>query len=57
MARNLMSGWAVAFFMSTEIAEMVQPGIELGYAAALEHVRDGQFDAEVRACRPDLRNR
>jgi hypothetical protein len=37
-----------------EVLQMMANAMEIGYARALEDVRDGKYDREVRAWRPDL---
>jgi hypothetical protein len=36
------------------ILQMFSQAIEIGYATALRHVRDGRFDDDIRQWRPDL---
>ena len=37
-----------------EIVEMFTRAIEIGYMSALRYVREGSYDAEIAAWRPDL---
>jgi len=50
-AANLMSGWAM-IHAPLAVLEMIQQALEVGYAAALEHVRDGNFDDQIEMWRP-----
>jgi hypothetical protein len=52
-AANLMSGWGI-LAAPREVLEMIRQAIETGYAMALEHVRDGQFDDQIAMWRPEL---
>ena len=45
-AANLMSGWGI-INAPCEVLQMIRQAIETGYATALEHVRDGQFDGQI----------
>ncbi|WP_018505364.1 hypothetical protein [Parafrankia discariae] len=40
--------------MPADVADMLIQAIEIGYAAALRDVRDGDFDDDIREWRPDL---
>jgi hypothetical protein len=37
-----------------EVLQMFHQAIEVGYLTALEHVRAGNFDGEIKMWRPDL---
>ncbi|MBA2948503.1 hypothetical protein [Streptomyces himalayensis] len=52
-AANLCSG-AGLLAASTELQQMITQAIEIGYAAALRDVRDGDFDGDIQEWRPDL---
>jgi hypothetical protein len=52
-AANLMSGWGI-LNAPAPVLEMIRQALELGYMTALQHVRHGDFDNEIRMWRPDL---
>jgi len=49
-AAILMSKWG-AINAPREVRAMIQQAIETGYATALAHVRDGEFDGQIRMWR------
>ncbi|GGU53460.1 hypothetical protein GCM10010211_17740 [Streptomyces albospinus] len=52
-AANLCSGSGYVY-APTELVEAFTRAIEVGYAAALSAVRDGEFDEDIRGWRPQL---
>ena len=52
-AANLWSGYGYQD-APTEVLRMFVQAIEIGYMAALHDVRDGGFDNDIRAWRPEL---
>lgn len=52
-AARLMAEYAIDS-APPQVLAMVSHAIEVGYLAALEDVRDGAFDKQVRTWRPDL---
>jgi hypothetical protein len=50
---NLWSGYGYQD-APTEVLRMLVNAIEIGYMAALNDVRDGDLDDEIRMWRPDL---
>ncbi|WP_345680604.1 hypothetical protein [Yinghuangia aomiensis] len=52
---NLCSGAGYGLLDAPEdLRTTVERAIEIGYATALEHVRDGSFDEDLRQWRPEL---
>jgi len=43
---SLMSAWGIIDAPS-QVLEMIRQAIETGYATALEHVRDGEYDDQI----------
>lgn len=52
-AANLWSGYGYQN-APAEVLRMLVQAIEIGYMAALHDVRDGSFDTDIRAWRPEL---
>lgn len=52
---NLWSGYGYQD-APAEVIGMLVSAIEIGYMVALEDVRDGDLDEEIRMWRPDLAN-
>ncbi len=50
---NLLSGFGYQD-APMHVLQMFSHAIEIGYATALRHVRDGHFDDDIRQWRPDL---
>jgi hypothetical protein len=48
---DLMSGWGM-INAPLEVLEMIRQALEVGYATALEHVRDGRVDDQIEMWRP-----
>ncbi|MBT2401129.1 hypothetical protein [Streptomyces sp. ISL-100] len=54
-AANLCSGAGHRLsYASTELQQLITEAIEIGYATALQAVRDGDFDGDLQEWRPDL---
>ncbi|MEU3755100.1 hypothetical protein AB0H17_20375 [Streptomyces olivoreticuli] len=52
-AANLCSGAGLSV-APTELQQLITEAIQIGYAAALKDVRDGDFDGDIEEWRPDL---
>ncbi|NGO76762.1 hypothetical protein G6045_13960 [Streptomyces sp. YC504] len=52
-AANLISGSGY-LYAPTEVLEAFSRAVEIGYAAALRAVRQGEHDEDIREWRPDL---
>ncbi|MDI3390677.1 hypothetical protein QIS99_31450 [Streptomyces sp. B-S-A8] len=54
-AANLCSGAGYRLlYIPTELQQLITQAIEIGYATALQDVRDGDFDGVIREWRPGL---
>ncbi|WP_159025307.1 hypothetical protein [Streptomyces pluripotens] len=54
-AANLCSGSGHRLlYVSAELQQLITQAIEIGYATALQDVRDGDFDGNIQEWRPAL---
>ncbi|KIE23734.1 hypothetical protein LK08_28555 [Streptomyces sp. MUSC 125] len=54
-AANLCSGSGHRLlYVSAELQQLITQAIEIGYATALQDVRDGDFDGNIQEWRPGL---